>query len=314
MAVSDGKGGDVIPNHFRNGALKFSVMEQGVGIPVILLHGFPDHARTFRLQLPALAAAGYRAVAPAMRGYEPSSQPQDGDYRLERLAEDVVAFIEQSGHARVHLVGHDWGAVVSYMVAARVPEKLLSLTTLAIPTPGLIVSQGLRALPQQILKSWYILFFQIRMLSDFVLEYRDWAFVEWLWRRWSPGWLLPAAEMAAVKDCFRQPGVKQASLGYYRALLSLRSMREVKETLRLLKTKIQVPTLAFTGENDGCMDTRLHDILMKPSAFPAGLEIVRVSGAGHFLHQERPELINRKLIEHLKASECCRNKRSDLIH
>jgi pimeloyl-ACP methyl ester carboxylesterase len=293
----------VIPNHFRNGALRFSVMEEGEGIPVILLHGFPDHARTFRLQLPALASAGYRAVAPTMRGYEPSSQPQDGDYRLERLAEDVVAFIGQSGHARVHLVGHDWGAVVSYMVAAMVPDKLLSLTTLAIPTPGLIVSQGLFALPQQILKSWYILFFQIRMLSDFVLEYRDWAFVECLWRRWSPGWLLPAAEMEAVKATLRQPGVKRASLGYYRALLSARSMQEAKRTLRLLKMRIRVPTLAFTGEWDGCMDTRLHDILMKPSDFPAGLEIVRVSGAGHFLHQEQPDLINRRLIEHLKASE-----------
>jgi pimeloyl-ACP methyl ester carboxylesterase len=304
MAVSACKEGDVLQTGFRNGALAFSAVEQGQGIPVILLHGFPDHARTFRLQLPVLAAAGYRAIAPTMRGYEPLSQPENGDYRLERLAEDVLAFIEQSGSERVHLVGHDWGAVVSYMVAAKAPEKLLSLTTLAIPTPGRLVTQGLRVLPQQILKSWYILFFQIRLLSDFVLEYHDWAFMEWLWRRWSPGWRLPDTEMRALKASLRQPGVKRAALGYYRALLSLRSMRDLGQTLGLLTTRIQVPTLALTGENDGCMDTRLHDIVMKPTDFPAGLEIVRVSGAGHFLHQERSELINQKLIEHLKASEC----------
>ncbi|HET9236596.1 MAG TPA: alpha/beta hydrolase [Oligoflexus sp.] len=293
----------MIQNKFRNGALTFSVVEQGEGTPVILLHGFPDHARTFRLQLPALAAAGYRAMAPTMRGYEPSSQPKDGDYRLERLAEDVLAFIEQSGRERVHLVGHDWGAVVSYWVAAMAPDRLLSLTTLAIPTPGRLVSHGLRALPQQILKSWYILFFQLPLVSDFVVEFRDWAFVEWLWRRWSPDWRLPEAEMQALKSSLRQPGVKRAALGYYRALLDRHSVREARATVRLLKKTIQVPTLALTGENDGCMDTRLHDILMKPADFPAGLEIMRVSGAGHFLQQERPELINQKLIEHFKASE-----------
>lgn len=293
----------MIQSRFRNGALTFSAVEQGEGIPVILLHGFPDHAHTFHLQLPALAAAGYHAIAPMMRGYEPSSQPQDADYRLERLAEDVLAFIEQTGSDRVHLVGHDWGAVVSYWVAAMAPEKLLSLTTLAIPTPGRLVSHGLRALPQQILKSWYMLFFQIRLLSDFVLEYRDWAFMEWLWRRWSPDWRLPAADMQAVKFTLQQPGVKRAALGYYRALFSRRSVRDAQETLRFLKKSIRVPTLALTGENDGCMDTRLHDIIMRPADFPSGLKIKRVSEAGHFLHQERPELINPMLIEHLKESE-----------
>jgi pimeloyl-ACP methyl ester carboxylesterase len=109
--------------------------------------------------------------------------------------------------------------------------------------------------------------------------------------------------MQAVKFTLQQLGVKRAALGYYRALFSRRSERNAQKTIRFLKKWIPVPTLALTGENDGCMDTRLHDIIMRPADFPEGLKIVRVTGAGHFLHQEQPEQINQKLIEHLKASE-----------
>lgn len=286
---------------FRHGALTFSAMEEGTGTPVFLLHGFPDHARTFRFQMPALAAAGYRAIAPMMRGYEPSSQPQKPDYRLLSLAYDVLAFIEQSGEDRVHLVGHDWGAVVSYLVACMAPEKLISLTTLAIPSPGRFARQGLLVQPNQILNSWYMLFFQLRGVAEYALEFRDWAFMEWLWRRWSPDWCLPQDEIEALKKTFEQPGVKKAALAYYRALFSLRSWSETVATVKYLNRRIEVPTLALTGERDGCMDTRLHDKIMVARDFPAGLDVVRVERAGHFLHQERPEQVNARLLEHIQS-------------
>ena len=116
------------------GPLTFSSLAAGVGPPVLLVHGFPDHARSWRLQLPALAEAGYRAVAPTLRGYEPSSQPADGDYHIVRMAEDL-------GGEPVHLVGHDWGAVIAYVAAALAPDRLRSLTTLAIPHPGRLQSE-----------------------------------------------------------------------------------------------------------------------------------------------------------------------------
>lgn len=278
--------------------MSFSALAAGAGPVVLCLHGFPDHARSFRHQLPALGAAGYRAVAPTLRGYEPSSQPADGDYHVVRMAEDVVGWIDDLGVERVHLVGHDWGAVVAYAAAALAPERLDSLSTLAIPHPGRLRTDGIPKLPSQIRKSWYMLFFQLRGLSDWVLERDDWAFVERLWRDWSPGWAPPPEELAAVKRTLAQPGVKRAALGYYRAMFAPGGAA-ARQTARLLSSPIPVRTLALTGEQDGCMDTRLHDLTLKGEDFPAGFDLARIQGAGHFLHQEKPEIVNRLLLDWL---------------
>lgn len=280
----------------RAGSLSFSAHAAGEGPTVLLVHGFPDHARSWRFQLPALADAGYRAVAPTLRGYEPSSQPADGDYHIVRMAEDVVAWIDDLGGEPVHLVGHDWGAIIAYAAAALAPERLRSLTTLAIPHPGRLRSHGLRQLPSQLRNSWYMLFFQLRGVADFVVEARDWAFIEKLWRDWSPGWELPADELSGVKRTLAQPGVKKAALAYYRTMVDTRS-EAARETNRLLEGAIPVRTLALTGALDGCMDTRLHDLAISQDDFPAGVEMVRLEDAGHFLHQERPDEVNRLLLD-----------------
>jgi pimeloyl-ACP methyl ester carboxylesterase len=246
--------------------------------------------------------AGFRAVAPTLRGYEPSCQPEDGDYHIVRMAEDVVGWIDDLDQERVHLVGHDWGAVIGYAAAALAPGRFRSLTTLAIPHPGRLQQEGIRKLPSQIRNSWYMLFFQLRGVADRVVEARDWAFIEKLWRDWSPGWELPAEELATVKETLGQPGVKKAALSYYRSMFDFRSAA-AKETARLLASEIRVPTLALTGALDGCMDTRLHDLAMKPEDFPAGLRVTRVEGAGHFLHQEKPEEVNRILLDWLRRPD-----------
>ncbi len=290
-----GGGGDAAFT-LHHGTLRFSARTAGAGPAVLCLHGFPDHMDSFRHQLPALATAGYRAIAPMMRGYEPSSQPADGDYHVVRMAEDVVAWVDELGGEPVHLVGHDWGAVIGYAAAALAPDRFCSLTTLAIPHPGRMQSDGLRALPSQLRKSWYIAFFQLRGLADAVVSARDWAFIEKLWRDWSPGWDAPAGDLASLKRTLAQPGVKRAALAYYRALPDQRSAA-ARETQRLVESPIHVPTLALTGALDGCMDTRLHDIAMRNEDFPGGLSVVRVEGAGHFLHQERPDEVNRTLLE-----------------
>jgi len=278
--------------------LRFSALAQGDGPVVLCLHGFPDHMRSYRHQLLALAEAGYRAVSPMLRGYEPSSQPADGDYHIVRMAEDAVAQAALLSQEPVHLVGHDWGAVVGYAATALAPERFLSLSTLAIPHPGRM-REALRQIPSQLRNSWYMAFFQLRGLADWVVERNDWAFIERLWRDWSPGWALPEDELRAVKRTLAKPGVKRAALGYYRAMADLRSAA-ARETMRLLESKIPVPTLALTGALDGCMDTRLHDVTMRKEDFPAGFEVVRIEGAGHFLHQEKPEEVNPILIDWLR--------------
>ena len=269
--------------------------------PVVLcLHGFPDHNRTWRLQIPALDEAGYRVVAPLLRGYEPLSQPIDDDYHLLRSVEDVLGFIEYLGCLRVHLIGHDWGAVIGSLVAAAAPERLASLTMMAVPhlrpVPGM-----LRVLPRQLRNSWYVLFFQLRLLSDAALRRGDFALIDRLWRDWSPGYAAPADEMRLLKRTFRQPGVAAAALRYYRQVFDPLS-RANAEAWRLLGARIQVPTLALTGADDGCMDTRLFDS-MRPQDFPRGLEVRRIRGSGHFLHLERPAEINEILIGWLKRHD-----------
>jgi len=277
--------------------LEFSALVHGKGPVVLCLHGFPDNQRSFRLQLPALAAAGYRAVAPTLRGYEPSSQPADGDYHIVRMAEDVVGWIDDLGEQRVHLVGHDWGAVIGYAAAALAPERLHSLTTIAIPHPGKL--QGaIQKVPSQLRNSWYMMFFQLRGLADHVVERNDWALIEKLWRDWSPGWSPPPEEMAAVKQTLALPGVKTAALGYYRAMFGFRG-EGAKATRRLLEARIEARTLALTGALDGCMDTRLHDLAMHADDFPNGMRIERIEDAGHFLHQEKPEVVNALLLDWL---------------
>ena len=147
--------------------LTFHAFDEGSGPVALCLHGFPDHARSFRDQFEALTRAGFRAVAPTLRGYEPCSQPSDGDYNVVRMAEDVVAWIDELEQEKVHLIGHDWGAIISYAVAALAPERLHSLTTVAIPHVGRVQRVGFSAVPRQMRNSWYVFFFQIPGLSDY---------------------------------------------------------------------------------------------------------------------------------------------------
>jgi pimeloyl-ACP methyl ester carboxylesterase len=294
--------GAASPITLQANGLRFSALSQGEGPVVLCLHGFPDHARSFRHQLPALADAGYRAIAPTMRGYEPSSQPADGDYHIVRMAEDVVGWLDDLGCERAHLVGHDWGAVIAYAAAALAPERLHSLTTLAIAHPLRVGEEGLRKLPSQLRNSWYMLFFQLRGLADWAVEARGWALIQKLWRDWSPGWELPAEEWAQLVATFEQPGVKKAALAYYR-LMAGRSSPAAQRTRELLSGPFPVRTLALTGALDGCMDTRMHDLVMHGADFPRGLDVVRVEGAGHFLHQEKPAEVNRILLEWLEPPQ-----------
>ena len=172
---------------FRHGPLTFSAQAMGEGPTVLCLHGFPDNASTFRHQLPALATAGYRAIALTLRGYEPRSIPPDQDYSVEAIVTDIVAVIDALGAAPIHLIGHDWGAAVAYRVAASAPDRLKSLTTLAVPHAGRFARDGLR-IRKQLRLSWYMGFFNVPLVSDWVVGRNDFAFILRLWAAWSPDW------------------------------------------------------------------------------------------------------------------------------
>jgi pimeloyl-ACP methyl ester carboxylesterase len=280
-----------------SGGLRASARALGEGPAVLCLHGFPDHDASFRQQLGPLAEAGHRAVAPLLRGYEPSSQPSRrvADYHPLQVASDVVAWARQLGDGSpIHLVGHDWGAIVSYLACALEPGLFRSLSTLAVP-PFHAMEAGIRRHPGQLRNSWYIFFFQLRGLADRVVAARDLAFIERLWRDWSPGWSWDPSDMAALKRRFREPGVLWSALAYYRATLHP-LLGDSREMRRLSAEPIPVPTLAITGARDGCMDTRMYDYV-DSKLFPHGYRMERIEGAGHFAHQEKPQAVNELLLD-----------------
>lgn len=287
----------------KSGDLEFTALacgwtDHGAAPLVLCLHGFPDSAQTFRWQLPALAEAGYRALAPTMRGYEPSSQPADGDYRIATMARDVIAWMDELGEERIHLVGHDWGAAVTYAAGALAPERFHSLSTIAVPHAARMRRSLWRA-PSQLLKLWYMNFFQLRGLADWALQRNDWSLLRWLVRRWSPGLELAGAEWEHLRATFEAPGVKRAMLAYYRQNVSPAIFLGLKVPEAMRLRRVPVRTLALVGEDDGCMEARLYEHLFHEDDFPAGFRIERLSGAGHFAHLERPDAVNELLLDWL---------------
>ena len=278
------------------GELTFSGRACGEGPLVLCLHGFPDTEATFDDMLPALAAAGYRAVSVRSRGYEPASQPGDSDYHSVRMAEDVIAWADALSAGRFHLAGHDWGASIAYAVAGLAPERLASLTVLAVPHP-LRFAEIYAADAAQQARSAYIVDFLAPDAAAHVAA-DDFAYLEALWRRWSPGWAIPPSALAAMRDAFGQPGVLDAALDYYRQAFDVASPAGAA-TAALFATPVAVPTLGLIGADDGCVAADVFTAAMRSDDFPGGLRVERIAAAGHFLHREQPESVNRLIVEWL---------------
>ena len=284
---------------FEHGAMTFSAQAMGDGPVVLCLHGFPDDAGSYRHQLPALAGEGYRAISLTLRGYEPGSIPADGDYTVQTIATDILAVIESLDTGPVHLIGHDWGAAVAYVTAAAAPERFKSLTVMAVPHAGRFAREGLR-IPKQLRLSWYMGFFNIPGLSDWVVQRQDYAFIRKLWRDWSPGWQPEPGVLDGVIRTLSQPGVRSAALGYYRAALSIKALLVSAEEAHYA---VPVPTLALSGDRDGCIASDVFEQLMVAEDFPKGLTFSRIAEAGHFLHQEQPGQVNREIVDWLTLND-----------
>jgi pimeloyl-ACP methyl ester carboxylesterase len=278
----------------RRGPLRFTACARGEGPLVVLLHGFPDHPVSFRHQLPALAGAGFRAVAPFLRGYEPTSQPARRDYGVGSLAADVVAWLDHLEVDRAHLVGHDWGAIVAYATAAVAPERVRSVVGMAVPPFGRRPTVNAALAVRQMRRSWYMAWLQVPRLAERSLRSGDGRLLRRLWSDWSPGYRPGDAEWAELLATMSAPGVIDAAVSYYRT-----NLRRPGRLLRLMRPG-PVPVLALTGADDGCVDTRIYDTL-RPDDFPGGLTVERVAGAGHWLHLERPAHVNGLLIDWLRG-------------
>lgn len=292
------------PRRVTANGVDFAYLEAGPadGPLALCLHGFPDHAPTFGPLLEDLAAAGHHAVAPWMRGYAPTGPAPDGAYQSAALALDAVALADAlAGDGEAVLVGHDWGAVAAYHAAAHAPERFSRLVTMAVPHPGAVFARMLST-PAQLKRSWYMFFFQ-QPGAELLLPADDFALVELLWRDWSPGHEPDPGFMRGLKDTLGAPGGAEAALAYYRAMLGTTPpAAELEPVQAKLTEPTPVPTLNLHGADDGCLGAELVVRDELEPLFPAGLTLKIVEATGHFLHLERPEVVNPLVVGFLDGA------------
>jgi len=279
--------------------VRFVCAEVGDGPLALCLHGFPDSPTTWRHLMPALAAAGYRAVAPFLRAFAPTAIPPDGACQVGALVADAIALHEAlGGDGRAVLVGHGFGALAGYGATAHAPERWRRAVGIAV---GPIGGSGMPAgfLDYEQLRRSFAFFLFQTPLAEPALAADDMAFIDGLWRDWAPGYD-STGDAARAKDCVRDPAHLRAILDYYRSSFDAgrRSPAYAAEEEALNRPPGR-PTLYLHGGVDGRIDRRyLRGV---DGLLGEGGRVVVVEAAGHFPQLERPAEVNRLVLDWLAA-------------
>ncbi len=256
---------------------------------VILLHGFPEFWYSWRHQIEALSDE-YTVVAPDLRGYNLSDKPVNvADYAMDNLIDDVLGLIRHFGREQAAIVAHDWGAAVAWALAAKHPESVWKLC--AMQVPPMSVWQKNQTL-RQALASWYMLFFQIPYLPEWILSRDDFTFAEKLFRNAAADRrFFSRDEIEKYKKSWREPEALTSAINYYRANVFQRLFR------RQPAVKIKVPTLFIYGEKDtAVLPETVQNV---KEAIDAPYEEVRIPESGHWVQQEAAEAVTDSLREFL---------------
>jgi pimeloyl-ACP methyl ester carboxylesterase len=274
------------------------------GEPVLLLHGFPEYWYGWRNQISFLVEHGYRVIVPDQRGYHLSEKPQDIDsYRISTLAADVNALIEHFGYEKVNLVGHDWGAAVAWMVATIYPERLKKLVILNVPYPSIMARAFFSGNVTQLLKSWYMFFFQIPWLPEAILSVGGYdGFANAIRSSGKPD-TFSDEDIEKYKEAWLKPGAITGMLNWYRAMLQRRgsgsstssNMASGERDL----PRITVPTLILWGEKDIALEKSLAEESLK---LCENGKIVFFPDATHWLQHDEAAAVNQHLHEFLQPA------------
>ena len=274
-----------------DGGINLHYVEAGHGPPVVLLHGFPEFWYSWRRQLPALASAGYRAIAIDMRGFGQSDKPREVEaYLLPTLGRDIARAIETLGADRASVVGHDFGALVAWQVAMHHPDVVERLVIINVPHP----ERGRASLrsPRQLRRSWYIGFFQIPVLAEAYVRWGDHQFIRRALRAGSTG--NGPEDVERYVDAFAIPGVARSGLNYYRALFRLfvRGAPEIR--------RIDAPVMVMWGEQDPYLGSEWAEPLRR---WVPDVRMECLPDVGHWPQIDQPDRVNSMLLDFLQASQ-----------
>ena len=263
--------------------LQFYVRDEGSGTPVILLHGFPDTGDLWRKQVPALVQQGFRAIVPDMRGRGRSSKPDAvSDYRLSSIVRDVTGILDALRIERAHVVGHDWGAGVAWLVAALAPERVDRLVAISVGAPGAAARPTLEAFQ----KGWYRLLFLFEGVAEEVIQRDDW----YLFRLFLAG----AQDTDAYVKTLSEPGALTPALNWYRANLPVQALfgRTGGPQLPMVKAD----TLGIWSAGDLYLT---EEAMTRSEQRVQGRWRYEQLGGSHWVPIDQPDRLNRLLLEFL---------------
>lgn len=261
------------------------VVDEGAGSPVVLLHGFPDSSHLWRHQIPALVDAGFRVIAPDLRGFGRSDKPHAvEDYALPVVVRDVVGLLDELGVERADVVGHDWGAAVGWVLAALAPDRVRRLVAISVGHPAVRRVLGI----EQRERSWYMLFFQFPE-AEALLSADGWK----LFREF----MRDDGDMDRYLHELAAPGALTAALNWYRANLGPRSELAPRRAL----PPVQAPTLGIWSDGDHYL---VEDHVRRSGELIAGpWRYERIDGASHWVPLDAPERLNQLLVEFLSTKD-----------
>ncbi len=260
------------------------------GRPVILLHGFPDFWVGWSKQLPALVEAGFRVIIPDQRGYNLSEHPHGTrSYRVEELGGDIIGLLDNFGFEKVDLVGHDWGAAVAWWLAENFPGRIKHLGILNVPHPSVMVD-FIRRSPRQMIKSWYILFFQIPGLADWLMHLNNYSLAaKMLLSSGRPG-TFTDEDLLEYRKAWTNSGGLTGMINWYRALIFFRPSG-------LKNIRISVPTLVLWGKRDVALSQEMAQELI---VLCDNGRLKFFDAASHWVQRDAAFEVNRELVDFLK--------------